>query len=255
MNQEFGEVPGAVTMTFMLMANKLEKISYAEYPADRRKADEKGYTLYRMRVEPFTVCAVFGCVDGKQDENGDILAQGLPQDEITGGANTVYVGPTADFMSITTHSRGTNSSWYRIDIEQIVKRMNMYSGEPISISANSADAIDQIKPGQIIITDISTPGGIMRFKHAGSDPKWPVIAGGGGSPAASITGGSHVIMSGYSPLGSTVYTNSWSASAYNNVDLKGGYIQLYVNIASIEVAVGDKPAPFSQNRLIKFQWG
>jgi hypothetical protein len=250
--QDPGEVPGAVTMNFNLIAAKPEVDAVVD-----------GETIPGVTMKTVTVdiCAVFGCVDGSRDGVGDVLAQGYPKDEIPSGSKVVYVGPAGEFMSKCIHERVGDSSWYTITFDTLLNAVEdkttglPFKGDfPIITSGDSGPLHKKLKHQTITIGDISTSGAMYHYKHAGTEPEWPVVSTYGGASATSLLAGSHLIMSGAGPLPIVIHTKKDNADEYKDNLPPNANIILFMNIASLTVVLKDIKAPLSQNRTVKFKW-
>jgi len=206
-------------------------------------------------------------LDGIQNEDGDILAQGFPKEQIPkDGEPVVYIGPTTEFVSITRHIRGDNFSIYEIDIAKIVSQYVVnhntdqeenidYFAEPdaVRILQNELSAEKQIKKNEVVVSDIGTPGAITHYKHVGLNPKWPVVATYGGSESIANIEGSHIISTGSGLIPAVYKIGQEDYRKYISKGLQET-LTLFLTDKMLIFVVKDIPAPLSQNRKIQFLW-
>ena len=258
-SQKEGVVPGAITMSLTMTAYRAIEREEKDIATQR--------PTYRLETLNISVCAVLGSVDGIQDENGDILAQGFPKEKIPkDGEPVVYIGPKQEFVSITRHIRGEDFSIYEIDIANIVSQYVVKhsddeedkieyftDADSVRILQNELSAEKQIKKNEVVVGDIGTPGAITHYKHVGLNPKWPVVATYGGSESIANIEGSHIISTG-SGLIPAVY--KIGQEDYRKYILKGlkEPLTLFLTNKMMVFVVKDINAPLSQNRKIQFLW-
>jgi hypothetical protein len=208
-----------------------------------------------METGNISVCAVFGCVDGKKDENGDIIAQDFKEEDIpTEAEYTRYIGPSVSLVEVTKYERIDDLSLFTMSLARAAQLA-------VSDSENTPVIIDQTGEGAkailaedvIVIDSISTPGGIMHYKHKGSDPEWPIVSTFGGSEGTAFNNGNFIISSGAGPLPNIKYTGKTEPSEEDYGAAKGLF-NIYINLSSITFAIQDMKAPLSQNRTVKFLW-
>ncbi len=253
-SQDTGDVPGAVTMNFTFSAAK------GEWNSEVNGVVIPGYTMKSINA---SICAVFGAVDGNADANGDVLAQGYAKDSIPEGAHKIYIGPSTEFASKVIYKRLSDSSWFTIPLDEIVKEMKdnttgksfADSGSVIELASSPAPMSKQLKGGVVTIGELGTPGAMYHYKHHGSDPEWPVVSTYAGAEATSLVAGSHLITSGGGPVPQVIHTNAENANEYEGALPEKGGLFVFINHSTITIAIKDMKAPLSQNRTVKFTWG
>lgn len=171
------------------------------------------------------------------------------------------MGPSPDFISITSFSRSNLYSIYTIDIKSAVDKIidsttGSYfgAGLPVRIASNHAPIQQQLNEGEIVVGDVSTTGMITYYKHASTNPKYPIAASYGGSSATSLTTGEKVVVSSGNPMPPIIFTEMDDITPFLS-NLDGDLSYIFINNSTITVALKDTPAALSQNRTVKFVWG
>jgi len=240
--QEYGEVPGAATLSLRAGISKLT---------------EEGV----LETGILNICAVLGAIDGCQDSNGDILAQKKTKDNIPEcSTEVIYIGPDSSFVGITDYSRDGDTSVFDVDIVKAVSKAQyveggtgQFLGAQDVVIARDGDSVDELaKQGKVVVHSIGTPGALFALKHSGTDPFWPIVQTYGGSEATEMVTGSHIISSGLGPI--PVVTFSATDKFSGDSTLGQGNWGMIINKKSITFLLKDMKAPLSQNRDVKYQW-
>jgi len=254
--QEPGEVPGAYMMNLSMQATK------AYY-------DKNG----RMNVESgnIKVCMTFGVIDGLQDGNGDILAQGLSDSEIADAAGSaspvVYISPNDVSKNVTAFARssaaGNDISIFTIDIESIVRSALYNNGGvfandergnpyPIVMDPTGGRQEERTQPGTIKIGNFSSGGMMSFYKHAGQDPFRPIVQGYQGASEIDMINGSKMVATVPSRLTNAIVTGlDDAAPMLSSVSPNQSYI--FINNNNIQVVLPDGKAALSEARTVKVQ--
>ena len=243
--QDHGIVPGAITFGISLIAGDVE---------ENAEIDGEIIPGTTMKTAMMTICGTLGAIDGNQNENGDVLAQGLSCDEIPEGNSKIYIGPSSNFLEITSYERRDDTSYFTISVADMLgdfkpeEKDTEIACSPLSLEKQAS--WDKVKIGNISMT-----GAMTHYKHAGSDPFWPVVSSFGGSEATSLSCGSHVISSGGGIMPVIIYTNEDGLGEYRDALPSHGHFFMFIGKTQVIFAVKDIPAGLSQNRTVTFQWG
>lgn len=269
LNQAEGETPGAISMILNMQAMKLLP------PSANSTADVVETTRVKL-------CITLGVVDGMKTDDGDILAQGMSQEEIDaiiGSAEpTTYVAPNRVVKDNTSVSRvapkGKEATKFTMDLESILKD-NLISSEtgkpffeyfdPVDgdikvsdmiIAPDTANMEDFVAVGTVTVGDFSSSGLSYYYKHAGQDPTRPVVHGYQGSSEIDFIGGKKLVATVPSPLPNVIVTNSENADdIIDNMSITSGeYVSVFLNRNNIQFLVPDTKAALSEKRTVKVTW-
>ncbi len=259
--QEEGDVPGAVIVSISLTATKIEKYEASE-DADPEYVRYDGMVI--QKIGQATVCLVLGCIDGKEDDKGDVLAQGYSAGDIPEGDEITYIGPTITQRSQVRYARDDvhKFSTFTLPLSSIIANITDTTTSSPFPSGMSAETVDS--PGTITglakkevvkIGNIATSGMMFYYKHAGKDPKWPIVGGYGGSSSLSLTTGTKIVGSSGGPLPTVIHTHEDTADSYlPSVASSPNTSFMYINKDSVTWVLKDVPAPLSEKRIIQFRY-
>ena len=270
LKQKEGDTPGALSMNLNM------QVAMYSPEVDPVTNDIKD----RIKVGKIRLCMTFGIVDGEADGEGDILAQGLTQeeiDELEGEART-YVAPNAMFKGSTEFERktigGIESSVYKIQLasliqdqcidleanDKFVKYVDPRDGETkeaeVKLAANSKED-EATSPGMAFVNGFSSAGLSFFYKHAGQDAKRPVIQGYQGSSEIDFIGGKRLVATVPAPIPNTTITEFYDDAGplIDALDLKGqNYVHFFINEKTIQVVIQDTKAALSEKRTVKVMW-
>ena len=272
-----GDVPGTLALT---LTAKLTKY-VSEMSSETNLLTDVVYSANTK------VCLTFGAIDGFANEDGDILAQGMSEDQILEAAeggnepNITYLGPTCAFAEFTTLERkliGTkNASVYTFDISAMIAAIAMdVSGEEPVPFVNFVDYSTPNKdikqaevrlmgdiPNQeenspyqkVMIGELATPGIVFSYKHAGANPEYPVVTGYSGASEVNLFDGTKLTATIVAPVPNTVYTYREDATDMIEAsNITEGDVHFYINIHTIQVVIPDRYAMLSSKRTVKVVW-
>ena len=199
-------------------------------------------------------------MDGKTDGVGDVLSQGYAQDEVPdGGTLKTYVGPSNKFIEITTYHRNQDTSVFTTDLEKVARDLrdpytdeSFADGLEVSMASGLVPVKDEIKFGQVLISDLSMSGFAGYHKNVSADPAWPVASGIGGSAKLSVDPENKIMVSSASPEPLIVVTHKDTEEDMGNPPHHQAVI--YFNNKTVSVHLKDGHAPLSQNRIVKYKW-
>ncbi len=273
LKQEPGETPGA-----LMMALNMQMSMYSPEIDPVTEAVKDKIKNGRVKL-----CMTFGCIDGKINGGGDILAQGLSQEEITAeaeNANPVtYVAPTELFKQYCSLSRqtigGKKASVFTVELAALLETsaIDIETGEPfnryydpnddamknaeVKLSPEDSESGENATSlGVVSVNSFASSGMSFLYKHAGQDPTKPVVQGYQGSAEINFVSGTKLVATVPSPVPNTVVTNMDDAQQFiERLDLGiGGYVYFFINNRTIQAVIADSSAALSENRTVKVQW-
>lgn len=252
--QEPGEVPGAYMMNLSMQVTK----SYV---------DKSGRNI--VESGNIKMCMTFGVIDGIQNGKGDILAQGLSQDEINsaggGGSPVTYMAPNPATRQFTSFSRGSASgndvSIFTIDVLDIVRNAVYADGGffsmdshgrqlPIVMDPTGGRQEETTQPGTIKVGGFSSGGMMSFYKHAGQDPFRPIVQGYQGASEIDMINGKKMIATVPSKLTNAVATGMDDAGPLVS-SIKGTQGHIFINNNNMQVVLPDGKAALSEARTVK----
>ncbi len=265
--QPEGETPGAINLNLNIKLSKMIQVLDGS----------TGSLEELIETGNVKLCMTMGVVDGKSNEDGDVLAQHLSQAEIdaAGGEDKVYVGPNPLVKENMTMERkdinGSEASVYSLNLVDILTMNTVYVNngelfveylEPMSGQTNTA-SITLIPDsesdnrgcslGMITATDFSSSGMTYYYKHFGQDATKPVVVGYPGSSEVDFINGNKLVATVPSPIPNVVATGMDNAETYiSMLDLEGqNYVHFFVNNETMQIVIGDRQAAFSENITVK----
>ena len=274
--QEYGEVPASITIPFNLILSKLR----------RNGEDSEIYEEINKTMQSIEL--TMGCIDGLQNIDGDVLSQGLSQLEIDDMlannelAAVTYICPNSvskEILSLTrvphpTIQNKKIGSLFTVDMDKFINEKLVLDGEDCQpegkpfgeyededgfpkkseILMNTMDMDDQeiSAEGLVLVESIGTPGYTSAFKHAGPNPKKPIVIGYNGSAEMSLFDKDRVVGTTPSRYMKVIHTygeNIFQA-IYKNEN-ESDHVIIFITDKDIKIYVKDVYAPLSQNRVLK----
>lgn len=270
-SQAEGDTPGALGMTLNMKLSKyVPKINQFTGVVDDV-----------VETGEVKICMTLGVVDGLKDAGGDILAQGLSQDEIDSTAatatNEIYVGPSSEFRAYTDMVRqtigGEEASVFTVRLADIIADTAIdqqtndnftkywdpfnesWEVADVKLAGDSTSLETDAPFGTVLTGEFKTPGMIYSYKHAGQNPDHPVVTGYSGSSEVDFINGTKLTATVPGPLPQTVVTNDVDASAQiAALNLADGNVYFFVNLATLQVVIKDTDSFLSENRKVKVMW-